>query len=56
MDEYGKTQHRGDGAAGTLTSDDGTPTRASRGSGTDGDGDGSDELCRIDDPTCDACQ
>ena len=56
MDEYGKTQHRGDGAAGTLTSDDGTPTGASRGSGTDGDGDGSDELCRIDDPTCDACQ
>jgi len=40
MDEYGKTQHRGDGAAGTLTSDDGTPTGASRGSGTDGDGDG----------------
>ena len=48
MAEYGKTQHRGDGEA--ADADDG---------GSVGDGEQSvddGELCRVEDPTCDACQ
>ncbi|ELY93514.1 ribonucleoside-diphosphate reductase subunit alpha [Natrialba chahannaoensis JCM 10990] len=46
MAEYGKTQHRDDDSTGTLDDDN---------SETD-DADSSDELCRVDDPTCEACQ
>ncbi|RQG91029.1 ribonucleoside-diphosphate reductase subunit alpha [Natrarchaeobius chitinivorans] len=41
MDEYGKSQHRGD-AGDDLESDGGRST--------------DDDLCRVDDPTCEACQ
>ncbi|MCT9098489.1 ribonucleoside-diphosphate reductase subunit alpha [Haloarchaeobius sp. HME9146] len=43
MAEYGKTQHRGGGSSKTVQSDGGEPAQ-------EGD------LCRVEDPTCDACQ
>ena len=53
MAEYGKTQHRGDGSAdGRDGGDGGSPREA--GPGDDDRND--DELCRVEDPTCDACQ
>ncbi|WP_188978970.1 ribonucleoside-diphosphate reductase subunit alpha [Halocalculus aciditolerans] len=49
MHEYGKTQHRGDDAgdgSGETAADGGEPKGES----------GGDELCRVEDPTCEACQ
>ncbi|WP_049899437.1 ribonucleoside-diphosphate reductase subunit alpha [Natrinema sp. J7-1] len=43
MSEYGKTQHRDGSSSESLESDGGHPT-------DDGD------LCRVEDPTCEACQ
>ena len=46
MGEYGKTQHRDGEQSGETAADGGV---------TDG-GVADDELCRVDDPTCEACQ
>jgi len=49
MSEYGKTQHRGEDPAEGLESDGGRPDG---GSGHPDD----DDLCTVEDPTCEACQ
>ncbi|SDJ19504.1 ribonucleoside-diphosphate reductase class II [Halovenus aranensis] len=43
MSEYGKTQHRADDSTETVESDGGRPVDE-------------DDLCTVEDPTCDACQ
>jgi ribonucleoside-diphosphate reductase alpha chain len=49
MSEYGKTQHRDSGPGADATRTDGGRT-------TDATTDSGSDLCRIEDPTCEACQ
>ncbi len=55
MSEYGKTQHRSDVNGSANADGDGTDGGDDRDDGDDGT-DASGDLCRVEDPTCDACQ
>jgi ribonucleoside-diphosphate reductase alpha chain len=52
MDEYGKTQHRD--SEHERRADGGSAVESARTDDTDTTD--SDELCTVEDPTCDACQ